>query len=224
MKRFYEKVDLRSRKAMVDFLENHFRYFTMNSWNRSTSFANNMKIYNLGLSKEIEDTLYDILFSDDNNDLDFYIKCLIADFETEHDDRYTACFNGRSGGYLVLYKMELVPNEYKSHCTNCGQQNYASIEETGCKCGRCGQDTRVDYSKPLMKQVIYPGRSIGDEDFNDKEDWDMNSLREMVKLVQDFDTLCEDIVYECNHYAENHKVVEEEILVPKKVKRVVEKV
>lgn len=75
-----------------------------------------------------------------------------------------------------------------------------------------------------MKQVIYPGRSIGDEDFNDKEDWDMNSLREMVKLVQDFDTLCENIVYECNHYAENHKVVEEEILVPKKVKRVVEKV
>ena len=47
MKQFYEKVDLRSRKDMVDFLENHFRYFTMNSWNRSTSFANNMKLYNL---------------------------------------------------------------------------------------------------------------------------------------------------------------------------------
>lgn len=224
MKQFYEKVDLRSRKAMVDFLENHFRYFTMNSWNRSTSFANNMKIYNLGLSKEIEDTLYDILFSDDNNDLDFYIKCLIADFETEHDDRYTACFNGRSGGYLVLYKMELVPSEYKSYCTNCGQQNYASVEETGCKCGRCGEDTRVDYSNPLMQQRTYTGRYIGDEDFNDKEEWDMDSLREMVKLVQDFDTLCDDIVYECNYYAENHKVVEEEILVPKKVKRVVEKV
>ena len=224
MKQFYEKVDLRSRKAMVNFLENHFRYFTMNSWNGSTSFANNMKIYNLGLSKEIENTLYDILFSDDNNDLDFYIKCLIADFETEHDDRYTACFNGRSGGYLVLYKMELVPSEYKSYCTNCGQQNYASVKETGCKCGRCGEDTRVDYSKPLMQQRIYPGRSIGDEDFDDREEWDMDSLREMVKLVQDFDTLCEDIVYECNYYAENHKIVEEEILVPTKVKRVVEKV
>lgn len=42
---FFEKVDLRSRDAMVSFLVNHFRYNTMNSWNRSTSWANNLKVY-----------------------------------------------------------------------------------------------------------------------------------------------------------------------------------
>lgn len=49
MKRFFQPVDLRSRKAMIDYLEDHFRYFTMNSWNRSQSYACNLKIYKLGL-------------------------------------------------------------------------------------------------------------------------------------------------------------------------------
>ena len=30
MKKFYKKVDLRSRKKIVNFLENHFRYDTVN--------------------------------------------------------------------------------------------------------------------------------------------------------------------------------------------------
>jgi len=40
---FFKPVDLRSQKAMVEFLSNHFRYNTMNSWNNSTSYANNIK-------------------------------------------------------------------------------------------------------------------------------------------------------------------------------------
>ena len=47
MKQYYKDIDLRSRKAMTTFLENHFRYPTMNSWNNSTSYANNMKVYKL---------------------------------------------------------------------------------------------------------------------------------------------------------------------------------
>ena len=34
---------------MTDFLRNYFRYHTMNSWNRSTSYACNLKITHLGL-------------------------------------------------------------------------------------------------------------------------------------------------------------------------------
>ena len=61
MKQFSKEVDLRSRKSMTDFLVNHFRYNTMNSWNQSTSYANNVKVYNLGLSKEQENKLYAML-------------------------------------------------------------------------------------------------------------------------------------------------------------------
>lgn len=220
MKQFYEKVDLRSRNAMVEFLDNHFRYNTMNSWNNSTSFANNMKIYNLGIDKDIEDKLHELLFDDCESDLSFYINSLIEDFEEKTG--YSAGFNGRSGGYLVLYQMELVPSGYKSYCTSCGQKNFTSVKETGNKCGRCGKETRVDFAQPLMQKKVYPGRPIGEEDFNDKDYWDMSSLKDMVKLVQDFDILCDDIVKECVEYTKNCQVVEEEILVPKKVKRVVE--
>lgn len=53
---FAKEVDTTDRKAMADFLTNHFRYDTMNSWNESTSYANNVKIYNLGIEdKEVLD-------------------------------------------------------------------------------------------------------------------------------------------------------------------------
>lgn len=61
MKTFSKKVDLRSRNDMIGFLCSHFRYNTMNSWNCSTSYANNVKIYNLGLSKDDEDKLYELV-------------------------------------------------------------------------------------------------------------------------------------------------------------------
>ena len=60
MKKFHQKLDYRSRKAMVGFLKNHFRYDTMSSWNRASSYANNMKIRNLGLTSEQASRLYDM--------------------------------------------------------------------------------------------------------------------------------------------------------------------
>ena len=59
--KFYRRVDLRSRSSMTEFLRGHFRYNTLNHWNRSTSYANNIKIYNLGLGNELEQKLYDML-------------------------------------------------------------------------------------------------------------------------------------------------------------------
>ena len=61
MRRFSEPIDLRSRHKMTDYLRNHFRYSTMNSWNHATSYACNLKIYRLGLEPEIESKLYDML-------------------------------------------------------------------------------------------------------------------------------------------------------------------
>ncbi len=207
-KMFYEKVDLRSKEKMVDFLSNHFRYHTMNSWNRSTSYANNMKIYNLGLP----DVAYDLLQVEEAYD---EIRFLIEDWEREQNYNWQVGFNGRSGGYLVLYQGGLEPSGYKSYCTNCGQFNY-TITEKSNRCERCGKDTRVDFKKTHKRKVTYIGRSIDQN--ADFSEWDMDSLKERVKLVQSFDKLCDDIVDAARNLCDNYKVVEEEILVPKKVK------
>lgn len=40
----YEKaVNTDNRNEMIRFLTGHFRYFTMNSWNGCSSYANNVK-------------------------------------------------------------------------------------------------------------------------------------------------------------------------------------
>ena len=98
---FMKKIDTRSRKAMVDFLTGHFRYYTMGSHNMSTSYAHDMKIYNLPLTYEEKDRLYELMECQEAYDP---IHDLIADFDIAHRHRWQAGFNGRSGGYLVLYR------------------------------------------------------------------------------------------------------------------------
>ena len=124
---FFKEVDKRSRKAMTDFLKRHYRYNTANSWNRSSSYANNIKLYNLGLPKETEDKLWDML---DCQEIYDRFSELINDFGLKHNWRWQAGFNGRNSGYLVLYQGEAKPSEYKSFCTACGQKNYKTVEET----------------------------------------------------------------------------------------------
>ena len=46
---------------MTQYLTTHFRYPTLNSWNRSTSYACNLKITHLGLSPEVVDKLFDMI-------------------------------------------------------------------------------------------------------------------------------------------------------------------
>lgn len=107
---FYKPVDKRSRKAMEAYLGGHFRYHTMNSWNGSTSYACNMKLYRLDLDLETMDTLYDMIqvpeFYDDRS-------MLIQDFNTAYNYQWQAGWNGRSGGYLVLYQGNQIPSAIK---------------------------------------------------------------------------------------------------------------
>ena len=86
---------------MTEFLEKHFRYSTMNSWNCSTSYANNMKIYELDLPSETEEKLLDMLGCEEFWDR---IHKLCGLFGEQHNYAWQASFNGRSGGYLVLYR------------------------------------------------------------------------------------------------------------------------
>lgn len=76
------------------------RYYTMNSWNNSESLAYNLKVYNV-IDHKLQDKVYDLMQAED-----FYneINEMIWLFDMSHNYEWQAGFNGRSGGYLVLYK------------------------------------------------------------------------------------------------------------------------
>ena len=100
---YYKKIDKTNRGDMINFLNNHFSYWTMNSWNQLRNYANNVKIDNIDVEKaEIKDRLYDLYFSTGITHYDLYceIDTLIYDFALETG--YNVFFNGRSGGYLVI--------------------------------------------------------------------------------------------------------------------------
>jgi hypothetical protein len=95
---FYKKgIDISNTKEMYNFLKTHYTYDTMNSWNNLKSIANNVKIYNLNLDGDCWNAL--AYLQDDDY---FTINSMIEDWEAEHEG-YSVGFNGRSGGYLVLY-------------------------------------------------------------------------------------------------------------------------
>ena len=92
-----------AKEEMQKFLINHFRYNTMRTWNQSTSYANNVKIYNLDLPDAGIDMDKAFDFINSEHDLfDYDVTCMITQFEDETG--YTAAFNGRSDGYLVMYE------------------------------------------------------------------------------------------------------------------------
>ena len=88
-----------------------------------------------------------------------------------------------------------------------------SVEETGnCKCGRCGSNSRVNYTTQQYEYGCYPGRSVDmGEDF---EDWDMYSLKSRVQLVQEFDKLCDNILAYVKELIDNAEVEEETYYIP----------
>ena len=201
---FSKRVDKRSRAEMTAYLSGHFRDNTMNSWNRSTSYACNMKLYKLGLDQETEDKLWDMIQVPE-----FYewLNERIEDFNWQHNYLWQAGWNGRSGGYLVLYQGGTKPSGYRSYCTKCGQKNYTSVAETGNWCGVCNEEARVDYIKPPMQIFSFPGRDVD-------MDWSLYELQQRTELVQEFDRLADDIVAEALYIAQNHSVEERTVYMP----------
>ena len=209
MKTFTKAVDMRSREAMTEFLKEHYRYSTANSWNLSTSYANCVKITQLGLDEKIISALLDMMSVEGAYE---EVNAILHEFGERYNWLWQAGFNGRSGGYLVLYQGDAKPSNYKSYCQFCGQDNFTSVKETGTKCGRCGRETRVDYKVPLMDVSVFPGR--GTDQNEDYEEWSMTDLKNRVSLVQEFDKLCDDVIAFAVEMASEFDVVEEEILVP----------
>jgi len=88
-----------TKQFIIVFLLSHFRYNTMNSWNQSRSYAARVKIHDF-VPKELMGTAFNLLETREPYD---EINDLLLDFAIKHNYDYQVGFNGRSGGYLVLY-------------------------------------------------------------------------------------------------------------------------
>ena len=212
MKKFYKKVDLRSKAKMRYFLCMHFRYHTMSSWNCSTSYANCVKVHRLGLTLEQEDRALEMT---DIRSAYYGVNRVLNAWGRAQDWRWQIGTNGRSGGYFVLLQGGLDhKNAVKARCDECGKHTYHT-KDTPCTTSGC-DGTIVVLGKPAPQIVTYPAKSLDQgEDF---EDWDIYQLRDRVKLVQSFDKACDEAVAEFVAVVDSCRVVEKEIFVPHTVR------
>ena len=133
---FCKAVDKRSKQAMIEFLTVHFRYNTMNSWNRSTAYAQNIKLHHMGLTSQQMDAAYDMLQTDFWEE----IRAPIENFTSEMNGNYTIGRNGRSGGYLVLYQSQYELTGHLSYCRSCGQRNFKRV----CEAAKSADHTVIE--------------------------------------------------------------------------------
>jgi len=212
MKTFFKKVDTRSREAMSAFLSGHLRYDTMNSWNRATSYANCVKVHRLDLTREQLDKAWGML---DMAEVFDAIHGILRDWAAEREWCHQVHFNGRSSGYLVLYQGGMdCKNAKTAQCDVCGKLTWHK-EDVPCTSNGC-PGTLTVLEKPKPQIVTYPGRGLDQgEDF---EEWSMDSLQNRVKLVQDFDRLCDRCVASFVWYCEHFAVAEKTILAPRAIR------
>lgn len=143
---FYKKgIDITNDKQMFNFLKNHFTYTTLGSWNRLYSIANNVKLYNLGLSGDWCNAL-SLLESGEYENLNW----MIQEWQEAHPG-YEVYFNGRSSGYLILkdkeYNGHILPesildsdnySDYKNYC----RYNFGSV--------RANRNELIMYTKLIQ--------------------------------------------------------------------------
>ena len=218
LNRFRPAKKPRTRAAMIAYLGGHYRYHTMNSWNQSTSYAHNLKMHHLEFpSKEIQDRAWDIIGCEDADGAFYGTNQLIGEFTDTEGGSYTAGFNGRSGGYLVMYHSQRKPSQYTHRCTGCGHRAYGA-EAAGHNYPGCtGKHEPFAFPQEL---VTWPGKNIDQgEDF---AEWETYTLKERVDLVWAFDKLAEDCVADFIDFCSTHEVEEVEVTTTRKVSTAVE--
>ena len=153
---FYKKVNYNNNKECFDFLVKHFTYDTMNSWNGLRSIANNVKVYNLPVDNG------EALQALEEDDW-FSINQTCRDWEDVHPG-YKVGFNGRSGGYLVLY----------SAYNNC--HVFQNIDTSPCRYDDY-EEWKADIREYWGSLKAYHSQLV-----------------DQVKIVQEFDKLCDDLI------------------------------
>ena len=145
---FYKTgVDITKEKSMWHFLKNHFTYSTMNSWNGMKSIAHNVKLYNLKLDGDWTVALQFLHDEMDTGCLQLFIDDEIREFSRENPG-YVVGFNGRSGGYLVLYNSD----NYRTILPDCVEQ-YDTYEDFKLDCKDYGYRIS-DYYRELREVTL----------------------------------------------------------------------
>lgn len=177
-----------------EYLENHFRYYTMSSWNGLNSFAQNIKISQV-IPNHLKQKAYEFLELGYFTDI---IEHHVEQFAQRHDYYYNIIQNGRSDGYLVLVTgssamipvVDLRAGEQSTYSDRLGRWVY-----------------REEYDKvfagKVYRQVTITGSSIEIPD----DDVDMADL---YAVVIDFDDTVKNIIDACIWLLDNHDIVEEE--------------
>jgi len=178
------------------------RYYGMNSWNLSKSPAYNLKIYNV-IDKKYQEKVYQLMDCED-----FYseINFLISEFDERHNYSWQAGFNGRSSGYLVLYKGG---RETKTITKDLFKTDHPSGVYISDRIKWCNLERAKKLNilgKTITTRIFtQPGLNIEDEEVPEE-------------ILKDFDKLAQDIVATTEDLAKNCKIEEEEYQVTKKRK------
>ena len=189
-KKFFNKTNKNmSLRQKFDYIHNHFYYYTMNSWNETKSLANNVKIYNLPLTKEQKDKFFE-LYCDENliDEMYFHINTILEDFALENE--FEIAFNGRSGGYLVAYN--------KNNNSNVIDEDLIDFES---------YDEVIKYYKEYYSWS-----------FRDCQAELKSKIERNFEICVLFDDCCDDVLNELKYLLDNARVEEEEIAISKKVK------
>jgi hypothetical protein len=204
----------RTRKAMIAYLSRHFRYDTMSSGNWATSYAVNIKAQNVPLPAGIDrECVYQMLDVQDAWDKSGF-NAILREFDARHFHCFQIGTNGRSGGYLVLYRGGTRASEHKSQCRTCGQANFQAVETEPGVCERCHATARYNRDFPPVVYTL-PGQGL-DED-GDFSEYDTSSLRSKVDVVWDFDQTCARAVDAYVRFAADNRAVEVEVPCTRKV-------
>lgn len=213
---FQKQIDTRSKESMAKFLLSHQRYYTMSSVNRQESYANTVKLHSLGISGSQLDKAYDLISMDGLLD---QISFPIQEFTEEMNGAYTVGFNGRSGGYMVLYSGEYYDPGFKSYCPKCYQKNYQTVGQGHqATCGVC-KTQRVNYKNPLKWHRTHSTGIDQDVSIEDLMDLSVNQLKDKVCLVRRFDEVCDDVRRDFIAAIDDFMIIEETVMVPTKVRR-----
>ena len=196
------------KQVMVDYLANHYRYYTVNSWNKSTSYAQCVNI-NSFVPRELMDKAYEML---DVSEAYEGIKYILNAFAVRHDYEYQIGFNGRSSGYLVLIKGGYTVEKYFNKPNTQGR--YYS-DKMGWK---SKEEAEAHPLFGMSYKKVYSQAGKGIDQYEDLTDWSYDELKERYNLIKDFDNTVEDCKKDFIELLKEFEVVEETIQVPKQIK------
>lgn len=192
---YFDGLKEKTLESKFEYIKNHFVYDILNSWNNLESIANNVKIFNLKLTRKQEDRFFEL----SDVDAEYIYDTLNYDIEFFKDlGNFNIFYNGRNGGYLVI-----VP-DFKLYNKNMNILDLFFGDNI----------YEYDTFKEYKKESIDNSYGYDNTDFNDK-------LEECYFVLKAFDKLCDVLRADLINILNTAEIEEETILEERTYKRIV---